>query len=151
MVKKRSISLLTVAILSFGILAHAQDAKPESTECTWSMPKVGEHLKPGDPIRVSPSVSRVFVSASPAVVNPNPEFKGLVVLMIVVDENGKVSDACAVRSPDPALVKPAIDTVRNWTFTPYLLNRKPVRIQTVVGLRFKKKIEFEPLPGSIDR
>jgi TonB family protein len=60
---------------------------------------------------------------------------GSVGLEIVVDETGRVVDARITRSV-PLLDSTALDTVRQWRFSPATLNGKPVRVRMIVGIHF---------------
>jgi len=59
-----------------------------------------------------------------------------VVLRIVINNQGKVEEVYAV-SGHPMLISSAIDTVRQWTYKPFLLHGKPVRTQTTVTVHYK--------------
>jgi TonB family protein len=70
-----------------------------------------------------------------------PEFakrariSGFVQLMVTVDEQGAVSDI-NVMSGHPMLNQAAIDAVKQWKFTPTLLNGQPVPIQGQIDVPF---------------
>jgi hypothetical protein len=131
---------LPILLLLVSSMAIAQQ-KPE---CTWSLKQVA-----GEPIRVSPMVFNVFLKDTPTGVNPNPEFKGIFVLKVTSDEEGCIVDVCPLRAPDESLLGAAIQTAKTWKAKPYFLNQKPVKIQSVVGVHFEKKmITFEPLRSS---
>ena len=58
---------------------------------------------------------------------------GTVVIAITIEKNGKVSRARTLSGPK--LLRPlAVETVRKYRYTPYLLNQKPVRIETTVSI-----------------
>jgi TonB family protein len=61
---------------------------------------------------------------------------GDVVVRIVIDAQGRVERAQAV-SGHPLLVSSAIDTVRQWRYTPFRLGDRPVRAETTVTVHFK--------------
>ncbi len=62
--------------------------------------------------------------------------EGPVVLEAVVSENGRLENIKAV-SGHSLLARAAIDAVRQWRYRPYLLNGKPVRMQTKITVNFK--------------
>jgi len=62
--------------------------------------------------------------------------EGAVVLEAIVSENGRLEDIKAV-SGHSLLAQAAIDAVRQWRYRPYLLNGKPVRMQTKITVNFK--------------
>ena len=61
--------------------------------------------------------------------------EGPVVLDAVIDATGRVTDVRVTRSI-PLLDQAAIDAVRQWRFTPTLLNGEPVSILLTVTVRF---------------
>jgi periplasmic protein TonB len=61
--------------------------------------------------------------------------EGVVALEAVIDVTGRVNDVRVVHSI-PALNQAAIDAVRQWRFTPTLLNGEPVSILLTVTVRF---------------
>jgi TonB family protein len=62
--------------------------------------------------------------------------EGPVVLDATVSENGQVENI-KVASGHAMLAQAAIDAVRQWRYRPYLLNGKPVRMQTKITVNFK--------------
>jgi protein TonB len=60
---------------------------------------------------------------------------GVVVLEAVIDSDGTVADARVLRSV-PELDAAAIDAVRQWQFTPTLLNGVPTPIVMSVTINF---------------
>ncbi len=61
--------------------------------------------------------------------------QGIVILEVTLDELGEVSDARVLRSV-PMLDDPALDAVRQWKFTPTLLNGQPVPVIMTVTVNF---------------
>jgi protein TonB len=61
--------------------------------------------------------------------------QGTVVLEGTVSEHGQVEDLQVVSGP-PLLAEAAMDAVRKWRYTPYLLNGMPVRKQTRINISF---------------
>ena len=61
--------------------------------------------------------------------------QGIVILEIVIDQNGYVSDAKVLRSV-PLLDQAATDAVRQWQFTPTYLNNAPVDVVMTVTVNF---------------
>lgn len=62
--------------------------------------------------------------------------EGTVILDAVIDAAGRVTDVRVIRSL-PLLDQAAIDAVRQWRFTPTLLNGNPVPILLTVTVQFK--------------
>ena len=64
--------------------------------------------------------------------------QGIVILEAVISETGRVRDVRVLRSI-PLLDNAAIDAVRQWQFTPTLLNGQPVPIVMTVTVSFELK------------
>jgi protein TonB len=62
--------------------------------------------------------------------------EGEVVLLATVSEDGKV-EKVKVLSGNGILAQAGIDAVRQWRYRPFLLDGKPIRMQTQVTLKFK--------------
>lgn len=66
--------------------------------------------------------------------------RGVVVLNIVVDTNGRVEDVQAIENPDEQLTKAAIEAVRQWEFSPALnAKRQPIKVLSTITIRFELK------------
>jgi protein TonB len=96
------------------------------------------------PRRTSTVVSGGILNGK-AVSKPAPEYpaiakraraEGPVVVRIVVDESGRVASADA-ESGHPLLQQAAVNSVREWKFTPTLLSGQPVRVSGVVTVSFR--------------
>ena len=61
--------------------------------------------------------------------------EGVVILEVLIDEQGTVSDTRVLRSI-PLLDQAAIDAVRQWEFAPMLLNGVPTPVVMTVTLKF---------------
>jgi TonB family protein len=62
--------------------------------------------------------------------------RGSVILQATIGEKGKVDDVKVVSGP-PLLTAAAIDAVRQWRYTPFLLNGKPVKMQKEITINFQ--------------
>jgi len=59
---------------------------------------------------------------------------GTVVIAITIDKNGEVSHTRILSGP--RMLRPlALATVRKYRYKPYLLNRKPVEVETIVSIQ----------------
>jgi len=58
-----------------------------------------------------------------------------VVLVTEISPAGAV-ESMKVVSGDPLLATPATDAVKQWKYKPFLLNRKPIAVETQVTIRF---------------
>ena len=61
--------------------------------------------------------------------------QGNVVLDAVVSEQGRVEEVKVVAG-SPMLAQAAMEAVRQWRYTPYLLNGKPIKKQTRINITF---------------
>lgn len=66
--------------------------------------------------------------------------QGIVILEATIGIDGRVTNARVLRSI-PLLDQPALDAVRQWTFTPTLLNGTPVPVIMTVTVTFNLKQE----------
>ncbi len=65
---------------------------------------------------------------------------GVVVLDLIVNEEGKVENVRAAETPDPYLAESAIESVRQWIFTPARNSKgQPVKVMTTLTVNFKLK------------
>jgi protein TonB len=62
--------------------------------------------------------------------------EGTVVLQATISTRGTIENL-RVLSGDPMLIEAARDAVMNWRYRPYLLNGKPVEVETTVNVVFK--------------
>jgi periplasmic protein TonB len=74
----------------------------------------------------------------------NPEYpeearsqriRGVVVLMAVISKEGKIVDLKPV-SGDPLLTAAAVKAVKKWRYKPYLLQGRPVEVDTQIQVNF---------------
>lgn len=62
--------------------------------------------------------------------------EGTVVLQATISTGGTIENLRVV-SGDQMLIQAAMEAVRNWRYRPYLLNGKPVEVETTVNVVFK--------------
>jgi TonB family protein len=131
-----AISLLQRAIIT---MQRAQTmALPPLRNTITSGPPVaaaGQHA----PVRVGGDIKEPKKIKHVAPVYPDDAraagVQGVVILEVLIDENGDVSDAKVLRSV-PMLDQAAVDAVRQWRFTPTLLNNVPVTVVMTVTVNF---------------
>ena len=63
--------------------------------------------------------------------------EGSVILRAVIGTSGQVLSLSPFSDPDPALTKAALDAVRQWKYTPTLLNGEPVEVVTTITVAFR--------------
>lgn len=95
-----------------------------------------EPLRPGGDIREPVKVHHV-PPVYPRIAQES-RVEGIVILEAVIDVDGSVRDVRVLRSA-PLLDQAAMDAVRQWRFTPTLLNGVPVPIIMTVTVRFSLK------------
>jgi protein TonB len=61
--------------------------------------------------------------------------QGTVILNGVINKDGHFKKLQVLAGP-PMLQQPAIDAVRQWAYTPYLLDGQPVEVETDVNVVF---------------
>jgi periplasmic protein TonB len=62
--------------------------------------------------------------------------KGTVVLLALIDKNGRVNSAKVLSGP-AMLKQPVLEAVRQWRYHPYLVNLKPVAVQTTITVIYQ--------------
>ena len=104
---------------------------------------ISDETKSEKPENVEKQTPQLKLIKSPTVPYPEEALKkhieGKVVLSIVVDANGKVSDA-KVLSGAPELIQAAIDSVKQWEFEPPA--HAPVITNAEVGYCFSAQVVF---------
>jgi TonB family protein len=108
----------------------------------WRKKAAAELPLPPCPI---PSARRVTVSAGVAMgmlktkVDPtypgDLRISGTVVLHAIISSRGRVESLKVVSGPT-VLQQSALEAVRQWTFRPYLLNDRPVEVETAIDVVF---------------
>jgi TonB family protein len=62
--------------------------------------------------------------------------QGTVTLQVLIGRDGSVQDAKFLQG-SLVFARAAIDSVTQWKFKPYLMNTRPVSVQTTLTLKFK--------------
>lgn len=63
--------------------------------------------------------------------------EGVVTLVFVLDETGRVEDPRVENSSRPEFEKPALDAIRRWRFSPGMKDGQPVRTYIRIPMRFR--------------
>jgi protein TonB len=63
------------------------------------------------------------------------QVQGTVVLEATINESGQIENLKVI-SGSRLLAQAAIDAVRKWRYTPYLLNGKPISKETQINVTF---------------
>src|SRR6185295_3761944 len=94
---------------------------------------------PAAPVRVGgnikPPMKTKDVRPSYPPIAQSARVQGVVIIEATIGPNGKVQDARVLRSI-PLLDSAALDAVRQWEFTPTLLNGVPVPVIMTVTVQF---------------
>jgi TonB family protein len=94
------------------------------------------------PVRVGGSIAppRVLEQTRPEYMQEAmaARVEGTVTLEVLVDEQGRVADARAIKSI-PLLDRSALDAVRQWRFTPTMVGGEPVPVLLQVEMQFTLK------------
>ena len=96
-------------------------------------PQVAGTYRPGGAIR-EPRKIRDSPAVYPEVARA-AKIEGVVILEATIDERGVVTDARVLRS-EPLLDAAALTALKQWRYTPTLLNGVPVRVLMTVTFRF---------------
>ena len=127
--------LILFATLCLGPLA-AQEPTPES-----KAPQETPSQQPSVPlrVRVSQGVAQgLIISKVPPAYPKKARKKGIqgpVLLKIFISPEGDVREVTLV-SGDPLLAPAAIDAVKQWKYRPYLLQGRPVEVESQVQVNF---------------
>lgn len=91
-----------------------------------------------EPVSVPEAAERALLIDQPAIPYPaNAKGnQGMVVLQVLIGRDGTVQDVKFLEG-SLAFVRPAIDGVRQWKFKPYLMNGRPVSVETAMTMKFK--------------
>ena len=117
--------------------------KMRTKSCPSTRPAYIPQPPPPPPVASSTTVNGGILNGK-AISKPAPAYpavaraaraEGTVVVRIVVDESGRVSEAEAV-SGHPLLQQAAAGAVRQWWFTPTLLSGQPVKVSGMATVNF---------------
>jgi TonB family protein len=94
---------------------------------------------PQDPVFVpSDTLAHNMISAPKPIYPPMARFQkeeGNVILQALISEAGTVESVGVVSGP-AALRNAAVDALRSWRYTPYLIDGRPVKVRTYVNFHF---------------
>jgi protein TonB len=93
-----------------------------------------------EPVNLPEPVEREFLiqpvdAVYPAAARANGQ-RGTVVLQVLVGRDGSVLDAKFLQG-SLIFARAAIEAVKQYRFKPYLMNGRPVSVQSVITLNFK--------------
>src|ERR1700733_3167489 len=91
-----------------------------------------------EPVVIAEGAERALLADQPPVPYPDSAKgqQGTVILQVLIGRDGTVQDAKFLQG-SLAFARPAIDGVKQWKFKPYVMNGRPVSVQTLMTLSFK--------------
>ncbi|HEX6820577.1 MAG TPA: TonB family protein [Candidatus Sulfotelmatobacter sp.] len=91
-----------------------------------------------EPVQVSELSERALMANNVSAIYPSTAKgqQGTVVLQVLIARDGSVQDAKFMQG-SLVFARNAIEAVRQWKFKPYLLNGRPVSVQTQITVKFK--------------
>lgn len=96
--------------------------------------------KPPERIRIGGNVMAARIISQPSPVYPaiarTARIQGTVVLHGIIGKDGTVKEIQYLSGP-PLLMHSCMDAVRQWRYSPYLLNNEPVEVDTTISCVFK--------------
>ncbi len=97
---------------------------------------------PSSPVRVSQDIASALVVQKSPLKYPDAAraagIEGTVVLRIIVSDSGTVKEVTVI-SGDPVLAQPTADSVKQWKYRPYSVNKVPVEMETELSINFHIK------------
>lgn len=64
------------------------------------------------------------------------KISGTVVLIALIAPEGNITGVDVIASPHPLLSKSAVDAVQKWKYRPYILDGKPVAVDTTIFIKY---------------
>lgn len=105
-----------------------------------AVPSLPKPVRGAQPVRVSQGVIKGLlinrVEPKYPIVARQARIEGVVVLTAIIGKDGSVQSLHVV-SGHPLLAQAAITAVRQWQYKPYILNGKPVEIETEITVMFR--------------
>lgn len=133
-----------VIFVATAALAQGQTSSPQGTLTSQSSTQEPSSQSSADAetmpsVRVTGNVGQASLMYQVAPVYPplakSAHVSGTVLLHCIIGTDGTVQDLHYVSGP-PLLMKSAMDAVRQWRYTPTLINGKRVRVDTTVSVVF---------------
>ena len=87
---------------------------------------------------ISIALAKYFPTPKPDLSSMTPGTKGDVILDIVINENGKISDLKLVQGIEQKIDETVIATIRQWVFNPANRNGQPVASEQELRFHFEK-------------
>lgn len=108
--------------------------KEPLTLCTYVLPKTFEFWE----VEVKPKLlMKYYVAPEYPEFAKKAEIEGQVLLMFIVNEEGRVTDIKVVKSLNESLDAAAIKAVGKWRYSPAKQRDKPVKVRVIQPVRFE--------------
>jgi TonB family protein len=116
-------------------------SNPEQHPFARAMPSADEAARGRKVVKVSAGVSSAMLARRPVNLAYPTEAKeqhltGKVDFRAILAEDGTVKGLTVLEPADPLFVPAAIAAVQSWQYRPYLLNGKPVAVDTTITVNF---------------
>ena len=93
-----------------------------------------------DPVQVGAAVIAGKILWKPEPVYPASakaaHVAGKVILRAIIGRDGHIRNLSFVQVPSPDLAVAAMQAVRNWTYSPFLINGRPVEVDTTITVTY---------------
>lgn len=131
-----SCRLLLAATLTFTATLAAQQSSPIAH--IEAPPPQGPARDAQGNLRVSGGVmATLLIKKVDPEYSPDIHESGAVVLRAIIGPDGKVTNLAVISGP-AMLQSSAVNAVRQWEYTPYRLNGRPVAVDTTILVKFKR-------------
>lgn len=119
---------------------HVDQLKGQSTPYPETADTTGLTRNEDEAVQVSGHVLAGSIRGKEPPVYPlsarQNHISGSVLLHAIIALDGHIKDLQVIGSPDDSLTESAMNAVRKWTYTPYLLNGKPTEVDTTITVNF---------------
>ena len=90
-----------------------------------------------EPVSVPEAAERALLTDQPSIAYPpnGAGQQGTVTVQVLVGRDGTVQDARFLQG-SLAFAKSAVNGIKQWKFKPYIMNGRPVSVQTVLTINF---------------
>ena len=121
-------------VLKVGSIHESVDVQSKGTPAAAQQPSNPQQLRIGGAVQESKLISKINpvypVSAKSAGI------QGIVSLDMVISKDGTPLDIQVVSSPNDDLTQSALEAVRQWRYSPTLLNGQPVEVATDIAVNY---------------
>ena len=131
----RVFSVVVIGFLLQCCTTAVPNTPPSRNAQTWVDTPVGRAVRPDGTVKAPAVLTRVNPTYPDS--DRRTGTDGLVLLEVVIDEQGKVANVKVLDAPSPALGAAASAAVRQWTFAPTEIDGVRVKVLHSVAIQFK--------------